>query len=376
MRLAAGLLWAGFLVMLPLAGVLLSGRSLVPFLEFPPRTPFIAHAPFSGAVFGALGLTILAVLVPLLWGLQCAGGEGRGKQTPAAGRFPRWGTAGVAVLLGAWILAWNRFPWFEALQPHTFPLLWVPFIIVVNGLCLRRTGRCPMTEAPGRFLLLFPVSALFWWFFEYLNRFVQNWAYSGAGYTPVTYFLLASLSFATVLPAVVSVHAWLASFPRITHTWRGRAFPPMLGHPGVRWVGLGLAALGLGGVGVWPDTLFPLLWLSPLVIVAALGAAFGAPNPLAGVFHGDWSAPVSAALAGLVCGVFWEMWNFHSLARWEYSIPYVHRFLVFEMPLLGYAGYWPFGLECLLVSHMVMHPSSTARGRAGLRSRRGSPGGG
>jgi hypothetical protein len=55
------------------------------------------------------------------------------------------------------------------------------------------------------------------------------------------------------------------------------------------------------------------------------------------------------ALAALVCGFFWELWNFGSLARWHYSIPYVQRFHVFEMPLLGYAGYLPFGVTCALV---------------------------
>jgi hypothetical protein len=47
------------------------------------------------------------------------------------------------------------------------------------------------------------------------------------------------------------------------------------------------------------------------------------------------------------------MWNYFSLAKWEYSIPLVHRFEVFEMPLLGYAGYLPFGLECLVIGHMI-----------------------
>ena len=44
------------------------------------------------------------------------------------------------------------------------------------------------------------------------------------------------------------------------------------------------------------------------------------------------------------------MWNVHSLARWQYDIPYVERFRIFEMPLLGYAGYLPFGLECMAVA--------------------------
>jgi hypothetical protein len=43
------------------------------------------------------------------------------------------------------------------------------------------------------------------------------------------------------------------------------------------------------------------------------------------------------------------MWNSGSLAHWEYGIPFTHRFQLFEMPLLGYAGYLPFGLECVAV---------------------------
>jgi len=352
-RLGAAILCVVFLTALPLAGLILAGRPLEPYLEFPPRTRFIAHAPFSWTVFGALAVLEAAVLAPLGWGLWRARGAG-GPRTVFPGRFPWWGWAAAAALLVAWVLAWSRFPWFARLQPHTFPMLWGPFILVANALCQRRTGRCPLTDAPGRFLRLFPVSAAFWWFFEVLNRFVQNWHYSGADYPPATYFLLASLSFATVLPAVASVQAWLASYPAIAGTWRGWRLPLGFGRAGVRWTALALAAAGLAGVGVWPDFLFPLLWLAPLVIVITLAAARSAPSPLAGVFAGDWSAPVSAALAGLLCGFWWELWNLHSLARWEYSIPYVQRFHLFEMPLLGYAGYLPFGLECLVVSRLVM----------------------
>jgi hypothetical protein len=68
---------------------------------------------------------------------------------------------------------------------------------------------------------------------------------------------------------------------------------------------------------------------------------------------GDWRTAVSSALAALICGWFWEMWNYYSLAKWEYAVPFVHRFQIFEMPLLGYAGYLPFGLECAVIGGML-----------------------
>ena len=67
---------------------------------------------------------------------------------------------------------------------------------------------------------------------------------------------------------------------------------------------------------------------------------------------GDWRLVWLPALAALFCGFFWELWNAYSLAHWEYSVPFVQRFHLFEMPILGYAGYLPFGLECMVVSLM------------------------
>ena len=54
---------------------------------------------------------------------------------------------------------------------------------------------------------------------------------------------------------------------------------------------------------------------------------------------------------------YWKNWStrddLKSLAHWEYAIPFVHRFQLFEMPLLGYAGYLPFGLECVAVAQFI-----------------------
>ena len=54
-------------------------------------------------------------------------------------------------------------------------------------------------------------------------------------------------------------------------------------------------------------------------------------------------------LAGLVCGLLWETWNFRSGAKWTYSIPFVGQFRIFEMPVLGFLGFIPFALECYVI---------------------------
>jgi len=100
--------------------------------------------------------------------------------------------------------------------------LWVAYVVVVNACCQRRTGTCLLLRAPGKFLLLFPLSAVFWWFFEYLNRFVQNWYYVGPRFDAGEYFWYATLPFATVLPAVWSTQELLARVPRLARPFADR----------------------------------------------------------------------------------------------------------------------------------------------------------
>ena len=111
-----------------------------------------------------------------------------------------------------------------------------------------------------------------------------------------------------------------------------------------------LSGVGLLGVGVWPDYLFPLLWISPFLILISVMTLFGENHVFYAIASGDWRVVISSALAAFICGCFWEMWNFYSLAKSVYSVPFVHRFEIFEMPILGYAGYLPFGLECTVIA--------------------------
>jgi len=210
-----------------------------------------------------------------------------------------------------------------------------------------------MLDRPGFFLLLFPASAAFWWFFEYLNRFVQNWHYVGVVFSAWEYFWYATLPFSTVLPSVLGAREWILAFGWVE---KGIAwfFPVSVSKPNIpAWFFLVVSGAGLAGIGVWPDYLFPLLWVSPLLIIVSLQVIMGERHILSGMNAGDWRLVVSSAMSALLCGFFWEMWNFFSLAKWEYTVPFVNRYRLFEMPALGYAGYLPFGLEIAAIEKMM-----------------------
>src|SRR3970282_2696764 len=78
---AALLVWGA-----PLAGLALAGRPLAPYLEFPPRTGAVAHAPFSWLAFALLSLPVLAAAALYAYGLARA----RPRAAPEPRRLP-WG---------------------------------------------------------------------------------------------------------------------------------------------------------------------------------------------------------------------------------------------------------------------------------------------
>jgi hypothetical protein len=343
------------LVGLPLLGIALKGEALGLYTEFPPITRYVLHAGFSLPVFCLLALLFLATALGLALALAAARKNTLPAKQSSSPPFPWWGWAGLTIMLAGWVFAWNRFQWLKPTQHHTFLPLWIGYILTVNGLCIRRSGRSLLTDGPGRFLLLFPASAVFWWFFEYLNRFVQNWYYTGVEhFTPGAYILFATLSFSTVLPAVLSTTRLLLSFPVFLNGLQ--KLPPLRTDNPTYWARtvLLISALGLTFIGVLPDVLFPLLWVSPLLIIVSLQTLAGKKTIFSPLADGDWRTVIAPALAALACGFFWELWNVGSLARWEYAIPFVHCCKIFEMPLLGYMGYLPFGLACWVVGAAVL----------------------
>ncbi|NNF45277.1 MAG: hypothetical protein HKN69_00775 [Desulfofustis sp.] len=347
----------GLIILLPLGGVLLAGKEIAKYLQFPPLTRYVEHAGFSWLAFGAIALFVFAAVSPLIG--RAVRGQTIVGQRPARS-FPLWGWGSIFLCAVAWVLAWSRFDWFVDYQIFTFSPLWFGYIGVVNALTYMRSGRCMVLHRPKYLISLFMVSAIFWWYFEYLNRFVQNWYYINIeGLSSAQYVLFATLPFSTVLPAVLGTYELLRTFPRLSG---GLATYKKLDFVNSRPMALTLlvvASIGLLCIGIYPDYLFPLLWLSPLLILTSVQLITGNQTIFAPLSQGNWSRIFLLALSALICGLFWEMWNYFSYAKWLYSIPFVQRFHIFEMPVLGYAGYLPFGLECAVVAECFAKSDQT-----------------
>ena len=265
-----------------------------------------------------------------------------------ARRFPAHGWLGLALVGIFWTLNWTL----DGLRTQWgfFPL-WLGYCLTVDALAFKRKGSSLLTRSPGACVALFFISAAAWWLFEALNARTQNWTYVGReSFTDVQYGLLASLSFSTVMPAVFGTAELVSTWPWLGKIGPGPKILPnratTVGFFVAGWVMLALLLL-------WPTYFFAFLWLSVYCIVAPLNVWLKHRSLSEYTAVGDWRPVLALWIGGLICGLFWEMWNFYSYPKWIYDVPFVDFAHVFEMPLLGYGGYIPFSLELFALYHLA-----------------------
>jgi hypothetical protein len=263
-------------------------------------------------------------------------------------RWPARGWIGLALVAVCcplnWLLPGVR-------TAYLFFSLWLGYILVTDALVWRRTGNSLWSRSRKDFVLLFVLSAPVWWLFELINLRTGNWEYLGRElFSPLQFDLLATISFSTVIPAVFETAELMRSFH-----WKARfASGPRI--PATRAVFISLFVIGvamLSAMLAWPKIFYPFTWTSLVFIFEPINHWLGRRHFLEQLNKGDWRTVISLALGGLVCGFFWEMWNYCSFPKWVYHTPGVEFLRIFEMPMLGYGGYAPFALELYALTNFV-----------------------
>jgi hypothetical protein len=252
------------------------------------------------------------------------------------------GLIGLLFIAIFWPLNWVL-PDATLRTAYLFFPLWLGYILTVDALVYVRTGTSQLTRSWRDFLLLFLASAPAWWLFEWINGRTQNWEYLGRdNFTSLEYFLLCTLSFSTVMPAVFGTAQWVGSFKCTEYFARRPSW-----RPGPKF---GVACFATGVVMLtvallWPNLFYPFVWTSVFCILEPINARLGRSHFVNWLARGNWRPLISLAAGALICGFFWELWNYYSYPKWIYHTPGVEFLHIFEMPLLGYLGYLPFAFE-------------------------------
>lgn len=292
-------------------------------------------------------------------------------------RIPWYAWAGAALNIVAWAMSWARIGEWSGLTingqtyldmrvhlwGYTFFPIWFGFILVLDGVNVARTGSSPLTRNWRGFVLLFLLSIPFWWVFEILNIPVQNWRYffdhpidTNTLNGWLEYHIYSSICFSTVLPAVLEIAGILASFtalrPRLPAHDPG---PKIKMSTAVILMLVGVAGLILPFAASYYS--FGLLWVGVTFLLDPINNLARTKSALGHLLARDWRFFVLMPLAALCCGFFWEMWNSLALPKWIYTIPLVESWRIphlFEMPLIGYSGYLPFGVELFVMYQFAL----------------------
>lgn len=274
--------------------------------------------------------------------------------------------AAAAVWLVSFVLMLRRV---EPFYTQFYSIAWWCYILLLAVRNERRVGASLLTfpsmfRNPAAYGALILFSAAVWFFFELYNARLHNWAYIGV---PVERWIRWPgyfVAFGTVLPGLFETARWLEGWLPVAGLGRGEGRGEEKVKSlasGVVWGGfVAKSAATLGFLCMFlpllsPRWFFPAIWVGLIFLLDPLVERTGEANLLVNFFSGERRRPVLLICSGVVCGFFWEFWNYWSGAKWIYTLPYFHFAKIFEMPLLGYLGFPPFALECWLLYGVARH---------------------
>ncbi len=266
-----------------------------------------------------------------------------------------WIGFSIVGLAEVFLFAGNRWigEWFT-------PLVWTGYILFMDGVVARWTGRSYLTTRRVEVVLVALASVGCWWLFEFYNapRFWHGgedlqgvwWHYHNL--EPNAFLRRAGYdwSFATIFPSLFLTAEVLKTWgvTRLTGL-RSVRLPEWAFRLSVI-LGTLSAILPLLVVSAW---LAPLVWIAYVLLLEPVNYWRGSPSWLREVEAGDYRTLVALLGSGTICGFLWEFWNYWALTRWTYTVPYWGTVKLFEMPLLGYLGFPPFALEAFAMYHFL-----------------------
>lgn len=259
------------------------------------------------------------------------------------------GIFGVAMNLVSLALMIKRV---EPFYSWFYSFAWWGYILAIDATVFRLGGASLLMDRTREFFRLAPLSVVFWLIFELFNLRIENWRYINL--PPETYLRWPGyfLAYATVLPGLFETKNLVETLG----IFKEKALESRPGPKG--WQGWFYLLGGLFFILplIWPRYFFPLVWgififgLEPI-------------NRRLGLFSlmGEWidtgvlKTFYELLLAGFICGGLWEFWNYFAGAKWIYTVPFVGRLKLFEMPILGYLGFPPFAVECWVMYSLVSY---------------------
>jgi hypothetical protein len=265
-------------------------------------------------------------------------------RAPKRSPLPRWGWVGLAILATGQSLLPLRL---RLLSTFFTPIMWTGYVLLADGMVRSLRGESRLGAAPREFASLAFWSVPLWLIFEAYNLRLENWTYVGLPLSALASALGYIWSFATIWPAIFETADLIDALrPHARGRPRAVSRVTLVSLAAAGFLCLTLPVAVPVAIGRY---LFAPVWLGFALLLEPVNYVWGGRSLLREAEQGDTSALRSFLLAGLVCGIFWEFWNYWAAAKWIYVFPIGQSWKVFEMPLPGFLGFPPFAVECLVM---------------------------
>ncbi len=257
-----------------------------------------------------------------------------------------YGLLALVILVLSEVLLFTGAPW---VGEWFYLLAWWPYIFFVDWLVKRKTGNSLILDRTKEFLALIPWSTFIWLIFEWFNLFLKNWHYVDLTPNIFLRWLGYFLSYGTVLPGLFETYELLEAYGVLKNIRPRALSSPERLYPWFTLLGILFLLLPVA----YPRYFFPLVWGGFFFLLEPINHALSAPSILRDWQEGNGRKFYLFLLSGLICGFLWEFWNYWAISKWVYTVPFVGKVKLFEMPVLGFLGFPPFAVECYVMMNFI-----------------------
>jgi hypothetical protein len=260
--------------------------------------------------------------------------------------FPIHGIIGIILLLISEIFVFKKvdpfYSWF-------YCFAWWSYILAIDAVIFRLKGNSLIVNRTKEFFLMIPWSVFIWLIFEAANLSLHNWYYINIPHSTVERWLGYLVAYGTVLPGLFETTELLETLGLFRNSRMKKTVISGEGHVVLALLG----AIWLASSVFIPEYFFPLIWLGFILFLDPFNYRFGGRSLLRDLEEGNPRKIYVLLLAGLICGILWEFWNFWSLSKWVYTVPFFQKEKGFEMPFLGFLGFPPFAVQAYVMYNTI-----------------------
>ncbi len=260
--------------------------------------------------------------------------------------FPIHGIIGITLLLISEIFVFEKvdpfYSWF-------YCFAWWSYILTVDAIIFRLKGNSLILNRTKEFFLMISWSVFIWLIFEAANLSLENWYYINIPHSIVERWLGYAVAYGTVLPGLFETTELLETLGLFRNSKMKKTEISGEGH--VILVLLG--TLWLASSVLIAEYFFPFIWLGFILFLEPFNYRFGGRSLLRDLEEGSPRKIYLLLMAGLICGILWEFWNFWALSKWIYTVPFFEKAKGFEMPFLGFLGFPPFTVQAYVMYNTI-----------------------